>query len=70
MNKDSVSVSVSVRILFNDVILGRARTTVRNVPSIRAFGEALAGLCKHLAIEIPPYITVMARYANMPRTLL
>ena len=46
-----------IQFLFNDVILD---ALVRNVPSIHAFGEAFAGLCKHLAFEIPPYITAMA----------
>ena len=47
----------NVQILFNNVILD---VLIRNVPSIHAFGEAFAGLCKHLAFEIPPYITAMA----------
>ena len=51
----------NIQILFNDVILD---ALIRNVPGIHAFGEALAGLCKHLAFETPPYITVMASPCN------
>ena len=51
----------NVQILFNNVILD---ALIRNVPSIHAFGEALAGLCKHLAFEITPYITAMASLCN------
>ena len=50
-----------VQILFNDVILD---APIRNVPSIHAFGKALAGLCKHLTLEIPPHITAMALSCN------
>ena len=39
-----------------DVLLD---SLIKNVPSIKLFGLATAGLCKHMALEISPYITSM-----------
>lgn len=46
-----------IRQLIQDVLLD---SLVQNVPSIKAFGTAAGSLSKHMAMELPPYISSMA----------
>lgn len=46
-----------VKLVINNVFLD---TLMGNVEAIRSFGLGLGGLCKHTALELPPFLSAVA----------